>query len=517
MKSKILLLLLVLTAQSGFSEEKYENYHAFPIDDTIKIYDSFGFFMNESQVISSEDLPSMKILEVSENAYKQGGNYSHFYKVQIDNNRAAWVYGGDVVVASLLTQNSNAWYKRTSGPHYLFTYFEPGNKYYFYRSGNRTTRRPSYDNLIVSNTLTEVKYKHPRDWFIHIFWDEARGLYLIGENKNSRESTEEYDYLWEYRENNEFLGLNKILDLDDEKFWMFFANNDFESLLKLKKSGYDKYDSYSLFKKETPLYESIKARNFPMIRFLLNNGFSMKYSSGNYDGSTSCLLDPIRENDIEMVKFLIENGVGQNIGGEMGTDYDLSYAIRFNHPEMIRLLISLNYNPNEYMIGYSNGEDSSGAETNLLSAISKNQMEVAEILLENGADPNLLSFQYAFGNFNSKALLEYADNSDMKELLRNYGAKERKDFTFDDYNHVKIGLSGTINSTRVRFRSTPSLSGEHLGFFENGENITVITSSDQPMKIDNMNSPWYLVRRKNGETGWVYGHFVDVSRRFILF
>ena len=71
----------------------------------------------------------------------------------------------------------------------------------------------------------------------------------------------------------------------------------------------------------------------------------------------------------------------------------------------------------------------------------------------------------------------------------------------DEYNvpsgAVQNGRKGVITGTEVRMRGDASLNGDVLGYFEQGETVTILDAADG----GGMN--WLRVRRENGETGWV--------------
>lgn len=62
---------------------------------------------------------------------------------------------------------------------------------------------------------------------------------------------------------------------------------------------------------------------------------------------------------------------------------------------------------------------------------------------------------------------------------------------------VQNGRKGVITGTEVRMRGDASLNGDVLGYFEQGETVTILDAADG----GGMN--WLRVRRENGETGWV--------------
>ena len=70
---------------------------------------------------------------------------------------------------------------------------------------------------------------------------------------------------------------------------------------------------------------------------------------------------------------------------------------------------------------------------------------------------------------------------------------------------------GTSNNVNVRFRSEPTLQGEHLGYLQKGDRVVILDETDETMKIGNMESVWYKIKTEDGVTGWAYGFFIDVE------
>ena len=70
---------------------------------------------------------------------------------------------------------------------------------------------------------------------------------------------------------------------------------------------------------------------------------------------------------------------------------------------------------------------------------------------------------------------------------------------------VDAAAPGTIIGTEVRMRSGAGTNTDILGYFEDGEAVTVLQSDVRGGR------KWYQVTRKNGVTGWVAGEYCRVA------
>lgn len=61
----------------------------------------------------------------------------------------------------------------------------------------------------------------------------------------------------------------------------------------------------------------------------------------------------------------------------------------------------------------------------------------------------------------------------------------------------------------VRFRSEGSTGGRVIGKLEYAEKIEVLVQSKNMDTINGVKSPWFLVKRSNGDEGWVFGGFLQ--------
>ncbi len=70
-------------------------------------------------------------------------------------------------------------------------------------------------------------------------------------------------------------------------------------------------------------------------------------------------------------------------------------------------------------------------------------------------------------------------------------------------------IYGFVNTGSLNMRSLGSTSGKILGKLKFREEVEILLQSDRTEKLGGHNAPWLLVKRKNGDEGWVYGYFVS--------
>lgn len=72
-------------------------------------------------------------------------------------------------------------------------------------------------------------------------------------------------------------------------------------------------------------------------------------------------------------------------------------------------------------------------------------------------------------------------------------------------------IYGYVNSGTLNMRSGDSSSSAITGKLKFRDRIEIIYQSDKTEIINNMRAPWLLVRRSNGDEGWVFGAYVSDS------
>ena len=120
-----------------------------------------------------------------------------------------------------------------------------------------------------------------------------------------------------------------------------------------------------------------------------------------------------------------------------------------------------------------------------------------------------------------EGLFVHATNSSYGLLAKNDSEGYTKDhLVLDLSNEMEIldslGLlfhptTAVLNDDRVRMREWPLLDAKHLAFLEEGEEVEVLDRSGIKVKIGDMEDYWYKIKRSGGQTGWSYGHFLDLA------
>ena len=70
-------------------------------------------------------------------------------------------------------------------------------------------------------------------------------------------------------------------------------------------------------------------------------------------------------------------------------------------------------------------------------------------------------------------------------------------------------IYGYVNSGILNMRSEDSSSSKITGKLEFRDKIEIVYQSDKNEIINKMQAPWLLVRRSNGDEGWVFGAYVS--------
>jgi hypothetical protein len=73
----------------------------------------------------------------------------------------------------------------------------------------------------------------------------------------------------------------------------------------------------------------------------------------------------------------------------------------------------------------------------------------------------------------------------------------------------KYGNFGKTNDSEIRIRTFPTLDAATVGHLNGDEYIHLLDETVSPMKIGNMNTSWYKIKRGDGTVGWSYGFFID--------
>jgi len=70
-------------------------------------------------------------------------------------------------------------------------------------------------------------------------------------------------------------------------------------------------------------------------------------------------------------------------------------------------------------------------------------------------------------------------------------------------------IYGYVNTGSLNMRSVGAASGKIVGKIKFREEVEILYQSDNVDVIGGHSSPWLLIRRTNGDEGWVYGYFIS--------
>nr|WCB86822.1 CPPV011 ankyrin repeat protein [Cooks petrelpox virus] len=129
------------------------------------------------------------------------------------------------------------------------------------------------------------------------------------------------------------------------------------------------------------------------------------------------LFSAIYDNDVEAVKYLLDRNINPNdeivlINSDHNNNLPLVTAVALGHVEIVKLLISYRSNVNK--------QDKIFRKSALHVAVENNDDNIAKILLENGANPNVVDFEMSTPMHIT--LLSNPTNSNMVSMLLEYGS-----------------------------------------------------------------------------------------------
>ncbi|KYB25617.1 Ankyrin repeat and KH domain-containing protein mask-like Protein [Tribolium castaneum] len=138
---------------------------------------------------------------------------------------------------------------------------------------------------------------------------------------------------------------------------------------------------------EQQLFAAIRENDLNKVRDIIATGYNLNCQHF----SSTPLIVAIKHKNLDMIKLLLDSGANVNNGTRDGF-LPLSAAISSNCPiEIIKVLISYGANVNHIGVDFFNYENLLPLViklTPLSWAIVKNNKQVAQLLLENGADIN---------------------------------------------------------------------------------------------------------------------------------
>lgn len=110
--------------------------------------------------------------------------------------------------------------------------------------------------------------------------------------------------------------------------------------------------------------------------------------------------------------------------------------------------------------------------------------------------------------WNKQRVITYSDQQN--KGINFYYSVEELIKTISLNNH-EINVIGTVNDEKVRFRKDGNLNSPVIRFFDEKEIVDVISCIVSQDTKDKNSYPWIKVKVNNGEIGFIYGEFLDIS------
>ena len=216
------------------------------------------------------------------------------------------------------------------------------------------------------------------------------------------------------------------------------VDNDGRTAIFYACRGYDDcsfYNNYNSFYgysfSEEEIEERLLEKFSKIVKLLIDNGADVNAKTEN--GNTALMYACENSNSVEVVKFLIDNGADVNLKNNGGMTALMS-ASDVSH-ELIELLIKSGARVNEV--------DDNGKSALMYAIISSSDIEVVKFLIDNGANVNLKS------NDGETALMNayIRGNKELVELLINSGADANLISNLkDNYGRAKLMEASEIGN-----------------------------------------------------------------------
>ena len=183
------------------------------------------------------------------------------------------------------------------------------------------------------------------------------------------------------------------------------AQEDNETVKNLINSGFKINTKDS--RNNTALHVAVEHGNLEIVKFLLERGADVN-AKNKSNLTPICTMGADNENTgIEILKLLIAKGADVNVPNE-DKETLLMKASEDGSLEGVKMFLEAGANPNL--------RDDEG-QTALMLACEDGSLSVVKALLEAGAKPN-------FKDEDGETALQKTDSGEIKQLLRQYGAKE---------------------------------------------------------------------------------------------
>ncbi len=123
----------------------------------------------------------------------------------------------------------------------------------------------------------------------------------------------------------------------------------------------------------------------------------------------------------------------------------------------------------------------------------------------------VLDIGYKTKELFEKEILFALNNNGERRNLEELATKQLEYNFFADIDYQKNQqMVGIIRTNSLNIRRDPSLTSGVVTNLKKGRTVEIIDKSKTKVRINQMNDYWYLLRVDNGETGWAYGHFIDI-------
>lgn len=204
------------------------------------------------------------------------------------------------------------------------------------------------------------------------------------------------------------------------------------------------------FASRVPFLGQIKESQMKILKMLLDSGANpnIRYDESN---NSSLLLTAVKQGNLSMIKCLLNPKYKVDLYSSDGdATSSLGYAIIYNRPLIVELLLKKGVDPNVGCFGYDDSDTSS-----LVYSIKKNYTEISKLLLKYGANPT--------GQF--VRFENYDDTKSTLQIIKNFKTpfdaimndnndnKENKIDQIVSYLQIVCGKDTNINSINTFLRN----------------------------------------------------------------
>jgi ankyrin repeat protein len=192
---------------------------------------------------------------------------------------------------------------------------------------------------------------------------------------------------------------------------------------------------------DTALVFAVRTYNQAQVKLLVENGVDVNFSEKGEDSALeNAILNSINGKGSKTAEYLITKGAFLTTGSPLGFS-ELHWAVNQNNLPLVRKVLAY-----KAPVDYENRE----GNTPLILAVVNNNIEIASLLINSGADVNIRSKKW-----NSPTLFLAKDEKMMRLLLRSGADANAMDDNGNSYlSYVKdkklINLIQTANRSNVK-------------------------------------------------------------------